>query len=526
MVAFGQPAWLVGLAPVCAVAGYALFWHAGSQWTSRKMQFWSATTFFCAVQLVQLSWMFSYEFQGTYIFLVAFLLSFGLGVQFGLLSLCVWRGKDLLLLVPALWTLMEWSRTYFLCGFSWNPVGLALTASIYPLQFASVFGIFGLSFWVILTNVTALTCFKQNATKARWMTFGLIALIPYLFGFFHLAYHQKEKRSYPDQIVAALVQPALLPSQKGLLEGRELEFVAPLEQWRNILSMLASSSQKVELIALPESAVPFFADEKVYPYPLAAALIRQELGETELPPCDNERENVSNSFFAQAIANHFHAEVVAGFDGKEGETLTNAAFHYLPLSSDKVDRYDKRVLVPMAEYLPFSWAKSLAKRYGIEFFFTPGQEARPLTKGKRALSLSICYEETFPYIMRDGRLEGADLFLNLTNDNWYPYSRLPKQHFDLARVRTVENGVPLLRACNSGVTSAVDSLGQIASILTADGKLDAPGLLIASVSGYHYKTLYLIWGNQAILFLSCGLLLLTSYLFLKRRTRLAKMDEI
>ena len=176
-------------------------------------------------------------------------------------------------------------------------------------------------------------------------------------------------------------------------------------------------------------------------------------------PFGNEQK-VSNAFWAQAIANYFNAELIAGMDEEDKleKKYYSAAFHFIPGGS-QINRYEKQVLVPLAEYLPFEWCRSFVAYYGIEEFFTQGQECKVFNH-KIPLSISICYEETFSNLIRDGRVKGARLFVNVTNDNWYPSSRLAAQHFDHGRLRAIENGVPLVRACNSGITAAVDSLGR------------------------------------------------------------------
>jgi apolipoprotein N-acyltransferase len=103
--------------------------------------------------------------------------------------------------------------------------------------------------------------------------------------------------------------------------------------------------------------------------------------------------------------------------------------------------------------------------------------------------------------MRENRLAGANMLVNITSDVWYPNSRLGKQHFDHARLRTVEMGIPLLRSCNYGVTAGVDSLGSIIDSCggntdVREGSADA---LLVKVSTYHYRTLYAFWGDYLII---------------------------
>ena len=130
------------------------------------------------------------------------------------------------------------------------------------------------------------------------------------------------------------------------------------------------------------------------------------------------------------------------------------------------------------------------------------------------MSLSVCYEECFPHIMREGRQKGAQLFVNVTNDGWYPYSRLPEQHFIHGRMRAIENGVPLLRACNTGVTAGVDSLGRtIARFENSEGNFELEkGALYIPLNLYSFSTLYTFWGDVLILILSLG-----SLVFLRER---------
>ncbi|MBI3211753.1 MAG: hypothetical protein HYZ47_03605 [Simkania negevensis] len=138
--------------------------------------------------------------------------------------------------------------------------------------------------------------------------------------------------------------------------------------------------------------------------------------------------------------------------------------------------------------------------------------------GKVPESISICYEETFSHLIREDRLKGAKLLINLTNDAWYPSSTLPLQHFYHGKVRALENGVPLVRACNSGVTAAVDSLGRVIGIFQGSkGESQwEQGPLFASLSLYSYTTLYSLVGNAPLLFLSLSSI--SSFLLCRKKT--------
>lgn len=528
LTAFGQPSWIFWCGPLAALCGYALFWRGLLEIEKLSRRFWIATLWYALVQSIQLSWMTAVEFQGIYILFVHLGTSVWLGLQFGLFCLLLPRTRSGVAEMPALrvlalasmWTLIEWSRLYFLCGFSFNPAGMALTCSLASMQFASVFGVYGLTFWVMLTNGFVLKILCQPLKKWRLNTFalrGMLALMPYFFGALHLAYFGNKPAS--STLDVALVQTGLLPSQKVPLQNKIDDFINPWDQWKRVLIFLKQTQKKrLDLIVMPEAAIPFLSDQAIYPVNSVLKILYDQLGqgilrarpELEAPYAqkkkngDKEEWFVSNLYWAQAIANFYQAELIAGLDAKDLETKKNynAAFHIRPHQND-ISRYEKRILVPLAEYLPFHWLVPFVKMYGISEFFTPGTQAK-IFDGKVPVSVSICYEETFPSLVREGRLAGARLLVNVTNDNWYPSSRLASQHFDHGRLRSVENGVPLLRACNTGTTAAIDSFGRVLCKMEEKTRDDnwAAGAIIISLPLDQHFTLYTFWGDLGILGIS------------------------
>lgn len=492
IVALGQPAWSPWLAPIAACVGYALFWKVAAAIPFSKKRFWTATAWFGAVQLIQLSWMTSTEFQGYYILLVYFALALWLGLQFGLVTLFI--DKIPLVATAALWTLLEWTRLFVLCGFSWNPVGLSLSAFAMPMQAASLFGVLGLSFLVILTN---LAFWKKR--KAVAIT---LALFPYAFGIVHTSLHQS-KIDQSGTMMVGLVQTGLLPSQKTPLEGRFKEFIPPSQQWQRIVNLLKTCDQPLDLVVLPEFSVPHSANYDVYPSSMVYKAFKGAFGEKADLLNIEQSIKVSNQFWVQSIGKILQADVIAGLQAEDEGLHFTSAF-YCPHQEPKVQRYDKQILLPLAEYIPFQWVKALTSAYGITEFFTHGKESKVFAS-KVPVSASICYEETFSHLMRQSRQKGAAMFVNLTNDSWYPHSKLPQQHFDHARLRAVENGVPMVRACNTGITAAVDSLGRIIGQIVEEDRAD---VLVAKVPLYHYSTLYSFWGDWGIVSLSALFLLI------------------
>lgn len=524
IVALGQPARVGWLGPLAGAFGFALFFISISSSSSKKQRFLYGALWFTSVQLIQLSWMSAIEFQGYYILLVYLLLSVGIGLQFGLLTFFIpSSGKIPALNVlggAAFWLLMEYARLYFICGFSWNPIGLALTHFISSLQFASVVGVYGLSFWVMLVNLCAINAWREKSTKQliKWL---LVAAVPYFFGVMHLTYHLPKSEDMRGSIQTALIQTELLPSQKISYPGRRGEYVSPFVQWSRIVKGLKQKfAHEWDMIVLPEAALPLQSDMALYPFNAVREVLVKELGSGVekdfplfLPHYAEERVingvvvvHVSNLFWCQTLANHFKSELIVGLDHADKKQCKNfnSAFYLKPLDN-ATQRYDKQVLLPLAEYLPFNFLRPLGKLYGIYDFFSQGNESKVFGE-KILFSPSICYEETFPGIMREGRLKGAQLFVNITNDNYFPNSSLHNQHLYHARLRAVENGIPLVRACNSGVSAAIDCFGRIVSKKEASQNAESC-VLSCSINSYTFPTFYSRWGDASMINF-CALLLL------------------
>ncbi len=318
-----------------------------------------------------------------------------------------------------------------------------------------------------------------------------------------------------------LLQTGLSPSEKYQIPGRSDDFIHPIDQWRAILHEIAKHKEKsLDLIVFPEAAVPFGFDQDIYELAYVKKIFYAFFGSSvqeSFPVHPNNSRFVTNGYFLQTLSNFLKTQILAGLDFQEGEVNYNSAFFFEP-GQVSPKRYDKRVLLPVVEYMPFERLKSLSKSYGINHFFTPGLQAEVL--GSFSLSPSICYEELFSNLMRESRVKGANLFVNLTNDGWYPLSKLPEQHFVQGLIRAVENGIPLARSCNTGVTGAVDSLGRVVARLEEKGSsyLERSGSLPVLLSKYHYKTLFSFLGDGFLVSV-CAFLVFCAFLVEKRKEK-------
>ncbi len=524
IVGFGQPSWspLAGIA--ASAFGYGAFWHFCRQYPSIKQRFAIALFWYSAVQAVQLSWMTSIKYQG-----LSFLLLYGLvlavfGVQFSLASLFIPQKGKLrwieCLAIASIWVVMEWARLHVLCGFSWNFSGMSLTSTLASLQFASVIGLLGFSFWVFLTNLLFLNIWEKKGKVKHATIWALIAVFPYIFGAVRLGLYENSLGQETKNVSITLVQTDLLPSQKIPLDEFKYDFVPPLDQWKNIFRILQKKEGRhSDLIVMPEATVPYRLDFPIYQYEEARTLFCNFYGKQivrSFPPPHwpyvsirdvdgSDKLFVTNAFFSQTLANYYQSEMIIGLDYEESELQKqyNSAFHFVPGAAFQ-NRYDKQVLVPLGEYLPFEWCRPIAKVFGINDFFHKGTE-QVLFRGKVPMAISICYEETFSSVMRNSRNLGALLFINLTNDSWYPDSTLFREHLDHAKIRAVENGITLARACNGGVSAVIDPFGRtLVELEKAQGMVEVDMKIFSILSPYRFYGDWLVLGFAFILIVMFG----------------------
>ncbi len=538
IVGFGQPAmvWWCGI--IASALGFSLIFRVLLGIETLKKRFLVGFAWFAVVQSIQLYWMVSHPYS--YIYGVLAFVITGMSAQFGLISLLITpfqlQRYSRLLVIAALWTIFEWSRLYFLTGFGWNPVGLSLSSTVFSRQGASIAGVYGLSFYVIFTNLLLVKAwvypYQGSWHTSRVFNFAFwlfVAVLPYGYGVFKIESHKQGYALHTPKkdLHVVLIQTAFPPEEAIPFATPEHAIDYTVNEWKTILKMLKQhQGKKIDLIVMPEYIVPFGTFYPVFKHEDIYRIFKETYGENIVEQLPELKEYyhatmntykgpikmVNNAFLVQAIADIYNADVIVGLEDKEiiskhEHRSYSSAFHFSPKQSN-VERYEKRVLVPAGEYIPFDFIKSIARQYGITGSFTPGTEAKVMACTKLPVGTSICVEETYGHMMRENKLAGAELLANLTNDGWYPHSLLPRQHLEHARLRTVEMGIPLVRSCNTGVTCALDSFGRTVAVLgdeDADNE-DISDALFAFVPTYHYETLYTHYGDFLILCLSFSIL--------------------
>lgn len=541
LVAFGQPAWFGFLGPLAASIAFALFWKETASFESSKKRFIYGFFFFFFVQAVQFSWFLSHPYYYIYFVYLALLTLYG--IQFGFLTLLVkkkWvENIGYVFFLSGLWVWMEWSRLFWLSGVSFNPVGLYLSENIFSLQTASLGGVYLLSFLVIFTNLLFLRSLDEAHKIRRLAGSFLFALIPYFFGFFQISEHLHKIEHEKEKKLNLLLVQTAFPIEETLSFSSKAQKVAyVMDEWKEIAALIAKNKEKpLDLIVLPEICVPFGVYSCLFPLTHVEKVVTDAFGKTAIasrPDLDEyvfKVENtshgaysfVNNLFWIKWLSRLTNASILMGIEDVEDRGTKREYFSSAILVSgnqSEIPRYDKRILVPMGEYIPGEFLKSIASWYGIQSSFTPGSAAKVFKAKDTSFGVAICYEETFGNLMLENKKEGAELLVNLTSDGWFPDSRLPKQHLDHSRIRTVEMGVALVRSCNTGVTAAFDSLGREIKQLGEDfiDLQNERGSLFVELPIYHYKTFYSQTGDAAILGFS-----FLSLLFINKGRRKLKL---
>ncbi len=378
----------------------------------------------------------------------------GFGVA---LARVLWTpGAFRVLTLAAALTTSEWLRGHVLTGFPWNAFGYALTAPLMLAQSAAVFGIWGLTF--IAVAVFASPALLAGERK-RWRflpvvgAVGLLAVLA-VFGAIRLALAPTEM---VDGVRLRLMQPNVQQDEKfnyrnkGDIVRRYLD-----------LSQGAASGTPLDGIThliWPESAFPFFLTRE----PEALATIAKML-----PPT--------------TVLITGAARLADQVPGGRGVHAYNSIY-VIDHNGSILSIYDKLHLVPFGEYLPFqSFLESLGLMQLTKMpgGFVPGERRRRMAvPGAPAMLPLICYEAIFPgEAVPPGERPGW--LLNLTNDAWFGISAGPYQHLQQARVLAIEEGLPLIRTANTGVSAVIDPLGRIVQSLplgragTLDSELPRP----------------------------------------------------
>jgi apolipoprotein N-acyltransferase len=371
----------------------------------------------------------------------------GLGI---VLARLLWqRGPVRILALAVCLTATEWLRGHAFTGFPWNAFGYAFTAPLALAQAASVLGLWGLTFIVVTVAASPATLFDQNAKKQRpLLPLALAVLTLAALGSVGTVRLARTPTRFVDGVHLRVMQP-------NLQQDVRFNYAARHEVVDHYLALSARQGlDQVTHLIWPESPFPFFLTREADAF---AQIARA------LPP------NTLLFTGAMRLAD----------PGNPAQSGVYNSIYVIDHQGSIRAVYDKVHLVPFGEYLPF---EETLERIGLQTLterrggFLAGDRHRRITlPGAPSALPLICYEIIFP-----GELRSADerpgWIVNLTNDGWFGISNGPYQHLQQARVTAIEEGLPVVRAANTGISAVIDPLGRIVASLplASEGILDAP----------------------------------------------------
>jgi apolipoprotein N-acyltransferase len=362
----------------------------------------------------------------------------------------------------AAWVALEMMISRFLSGFPWNLLGVSQYRIVPLIQIASYTGVYGVSFLVIWTSVSLLgammVIIRRPTMRSAWVG-ELILPMTVLVALYASGYRkllQPEPRR--PELAVALIQPSI-PQTMIWDQGSDTVRFHELVQLTEV-----ALTNKVDLVIWPEAAVPKLVrwDEDTYRAVTGLAskhkvwmIIGSDDAEPRLHPTHTNEADFFNSSF------------LVGPDGR------------------LMQRYAKRNLVIFGEYVPLvKWLPFIKYLTPIPGSFTPGERVVPfhMPDIRVNASILICFEDVFPQLVPEYVSDDTDFLVNLTNNGWFGEGAAQWQHAAAAVFRAVENGVPLIRCCNNGLTCWIDSHGVMRQIFrNPRGSEYGPGFMLARI---------------------------------------------
>ena len=387
-----------------------------------------------------------YPFANIFLTTFAWLLLAGyLALYFGIFSALLhglpWKsGLSYILVVTALWTGLEWVRSWFLTGFPWGSMGYTQWNNLPAIQIASITGVHGVSFIVVLLNATVAdiiyTYFisKNQPTTLKAslrFTFHVLRFIPIAIVIACLMYGA-QALSKPVEHTSDF-EIALAPGNVPQTERWDLTYWPQIfERYMNLIK--AADTEEPDLIILPETALRgeiFVLEGNVYIKKLKEILANQQI------------------YLLTGLA-----------DYTEAPKIYNSVYLLSP-TGEKLGSYSKMHLVPFGEYVPITrhlpnfiqLSRGFESGKSIDLFPIPHTE-------NRQMGVVICFESVFPDLFRKFAKKGASVMGILTNDAWFDGTACPEQHLAMAPFRAVENRVAVFRCANGGISCIIDAFGR------------------------------------------------------------------
>ena len=350
-----------------------------------------------------------------------------------------WVGSNLrknvrfMVALTAVWVGSEYLRSFLFTGFPWNPLGVSQYANVTIIQIAQWGGVYLVSASIVWMNVALFITFRQYTHGIRLSKYRphfelMVGLLPIALSIMHGMNTLFNKPAPRQGVNVALVQPNIKQSAKWD-DAKDREIRVRLEELTEAATRLAG----LDLVIWPETAVPDFIRSSTESYDLVARLAMRGtpllVGTMDFTVSD-------------AGIRYYNSSILFDTNGNE------------------IGKYDKQHLVPFGEYVPLPRLMRKFTPIEVDFGRGSGSTLLPID-GEESFSVLICFEDTVAPLAVNAVRAGARWLVNQTNDAWFDPSSASEQHLAHAVFRCVENRVPMVRCCNTGVTCFIDAYGSI-----------------------------------------------------------------
>jgi len=387
----------------------------------------------------------------------------------------IWvRGPERVLALAATLTAAEWLRGYLLSGFPWNTFGYALTEPLVLAQGVSLVGVWTLTFLCVAICASPAVLADDKADtphRYRPLSIGIVVLVAFVgYGATRLWSHPT---NYVDGVKLRIMQPNLPQDDKFNYSAKAQVMDRYLRLSDRATGPQSNGVRDVTHLIWPEAAFPFFLTREPDALAQIAGLLKPstELITGAVRPAANASERNPRAY---------NSVYVIDSDGSIRSI------------------YDKVHLVPFGEYLPF---QRVLERVGLMQLtkvvggFLSGDRRRAIdVAGAPKMLPLICYEAIFPGAAVP-RGERPGWMVNVTNDGWFGISSGPYQHFQQARVLAIAEGLPMVRAANTGISAVIDPVGRVVNSLP----LGVEGVLDARLPASIEPTFYSNYGNYILI---------------------------
>jgi apolipoprotein N-acyltransferase len=366
----------------------------------------------------------------------------------------------------------------------WALLGHSQYLNIPLIQIASVTGVYGISFLIVIVNTVLSEIIMNRSFELKPVITPIIIIVLTLF--YGFAVISKGTPEYTDRIT--VIQPNIPQKIKWKREFRERNFNQHVTLTRE-----AAEKDSPLLVVWPEGAA---------------------LGSI--------RHNLSLSKTLTSLAKEINAYLVVGssqipkFGTGEFRKVNRLNSALLISPAGKIEKqYNKIYLLPFSEYLPYKDTIPWPKRFLHIGRYVPGTEYSIFNFNETKFSTLICWENIFPELVRQFVKKGAHFIINITNEAWFEETAAPYQLLSMSVFRAVENRVSVVRSANTGISGFIDPYGRITGKVQKYKKdIFVDGYLTKEIFVSQEKTLYTLYGDlfayasiiSAIVFLTLSFL--------------------